>query len=105
MTGMEQRGRILLLTEIGGTVKFPSGIVELFETHTANKRDPTIQLTIVHFNQLSTPGHIAWYNSPLGSLDSITGDPRSRRNIDNRTEMNPQGPIVTTIPESKNTRN
>ena len=42
---------------------------------------------------------------PIMSLDSGIDVPRSGRNIDNHTVMNPQGLIVTTIQESNIAKN
>ena len=66
------------------------------ESH-KNGNNPTIQPTIVHSNQSIVPVHIDWDYFPLGGLYSVTDVPRFRWNHDNRTGMNPQGPIVTTI--------
>ena len=63
---MEQLYQVLLLTEIGGSVKFLVGIAHPFRIHRANWNDPTIRPTIVHSNQVKI-----WVNSdrdysPLG---------------------------------------
>ena len=60
-----------------------------FRNHKANRKKPTIQPTIVHFNQATVPGHSDWDYFPLGSLDSGTDVPISGRNIYNHTGMNP----------------
>ena len=60
---------------------------------------------MVHSNQLTVPGNSDREYFPLVSLDSGTAVPRSGRNIDNRTGMNPQVPIVTTISESNSVSN
>ena len=44
------------------------------------------------------PVHSGWNHFPIRSLNSGIDVPRSVRNIYNRTGVNPQGPIVTTIP-------
>ena len=78
------------------------GIVNLFRNHTANQTEPTIQPTIVHYNQATVTGHSDWEYLPLRILDSGT-DVRSRgsgKNIDNHAGVNPQGPIVARIPET-----
>ena len=55
------------------------------------------KVTITGYSDLDHP--------PLGILDSGTDVPRYGRNIDNRTGMNPQVPIVTTIPDSNRSNN
>ena len=75
------------------------GISNPVRTETANWMESTTQPTIVHFNQETISGHIDCNHSPLRSLDSVTDVPRYGRNIDNYTGMNPQGPIVTMLPE------
>ena len=76
------------------------GITEPFSTDAKNMRNPIIQPAIVQLYQETTTVHSDQNHSPLGSLDSGTDIPISGRNIDNRTGMNPQGPIGTTILES-----
>ena len=106
MTGTEKPAQILFqTTEIGGSVKYSMGIENPFRTDTENCTDPTIKPTAVHFNQATKLGHIDWKHFLLGSLDSGTYVTRYGRNIDNHTEMNPQTPIVTTIPESSRSNN
>ena len=70
MAGMEQPTQVSLLTEIGGSSKFSVGIAHPFRTHRANLNDPSIQLTIVHYDQEPVLGHSDLYYFPLGSLDS-----------------------------------
>ena len=102
MTGTEQPAQILLLTtEMGGSIS----ITNLLGDDTNNRMDSTIQPTISHFKQEAVPGHSDWYHFLIGSLNNGIDVPRSRLNIDNRTEMNSQGPIVTTIPESNISNN
>ena len=105
MTGIEQPAQVSLSTEIGGSVKFSVGITNPFRTNTTNRTDPNIQPTTVHCKQATVLGHSDQYHTPLWSLDSGTDVPRSGRNIDNRTSMNPEGPIVTTIPYSNSAGN
>ena len=93
------------ITEIGGAVKHSMGIAHLFKADTSNKRDPTIKPTILHFSQDTGPGHIDWNNFPIRILNRVIDVPRSGQNIDNRTGMNPQGPIFTTILESNGANN
>ena len=100
MRGVEQPAQVLLPTEIGESVKLSVGIGNQFRNHTANRTYPTIQPTITHSDQPTGPGHNDRDYSTLGSLDSGTDVPISGRNIDNRTEMNPQGPMMTIILES-----
>ena len=69
-------------------------------TDTANWTYPTIQPTIAHLNQETRPLHNDQNHFPIGSLNSCIDVPRSRRNIDNRTRMNPQLPIITITPDS-----
>ena len=97
--------KVLLPTEIGGSVKLSIGIMNPFRTHTVNQTDPAIQKITVWSNLETEPGHSDWEYFPLESLESGTDVPRSGRNIDNRTGMNSQVPIVTTILESNITSN
>ena len=106
MTGTEQPDEILLSpTEIGGSVKYSMGITKPFRTDTANWADPAIQPTIAQFKNSTVPGHSDHKNSPLDILDSGTDVTRSGWNIDNCSGMYPQGPIVSTIPESNRAKN
>ena len=105
MSGMEKPVQVSLPTEIGGSVKFLLGNVNPFRTHTENRADLTIQPTIVHSNQANVLGHNYQYHFPLGILYSGTNIPISGHNIDNRTGMTLQGPIITTISESKSVSN
>ena len=96
MMGTEQPAQILLpTTEIVGSIS----IANPFRTETANQRDPTIQPTIVPFKQANVPGNSDHKYFPIGSLNSGMDVPRSAQNIDNLTDMNPWGTIVTTKPE------
>ena len=54
---------------------------------------------------MTGPGHSDQNHLPIGSLNSGIDVPRSGRNIDNPTGMNPQGPIVITISESNRANN
>ena len=106
MTGTEKPAKILLpTTEIGGSVKYLMGIANPFRTEIANQTDPTIQPTVTHFNQLIGMLHSYWNHFCLGSLDSGTDVPRSKRNIDNHTGMNPHEIIITTISVSNRSNN
>ena len=105
MAGTEQPDQILLPAEIGGSIKYSIGIVNPFSNGTSNQTDPTIQPIIVHLNQMNGPIHSDQRYFPLVSLDSGTDVSISGRNIDNRTGMNPQGHMVTTIPESSRANN
>ena len=96
----ENMSRVSFLIEIRGSKTFSVGIAYPFRTHRANCNKPNIQPTIIHCNQETVWGNSDWYYCPLGSLDSGT-DVQIRgygHNIDNRTGMNPQGPIGTIIP-------
>ena len=97
MAGMEQPAQILLPnTEIRVFVS----IVDTLRTDTANQTDLTIQPTIFHLKEVTVPVHSDQNHPPIGSLNSDIDVPRSGRNIDNGTEMNPKVPIVNTISES-----
>ena len=99
MTGMEKTAQILVpTTEIGESIKYSMGISNPFRADTLNRTDPTIQPTTAHCNQAAGLGHSDKNHFPLVILDSGTDVPKSGWNIDNRTGINPQGPIVTTIP-------
>ena len=76
------------------------GITDPFRTDTTNRRNPIIQPTIVQFYQDNILVHSDQNHFPIGSLDSGTDVPISRRNIDNLTGMKPQGHIGNMIPES-----
>ena len=96
MTSTEQPDQILLKnTEIGGSVS----IAKKLRTDTANRNDPTIQQTTVHLKKGTGLGNSDRNHLPKGSLNSGIYVTRSGRNIYNNTGMNPQGQIVTTIPE------
>ena len=88
MTGTEKLSQVSLLTEIGGYVKFSVGIMSPFRTNTANRTDPTIQPTIVHYKLDTGLGHSDRKYSPLRSMDSDADVPRSGWNIDNHNGMN-----------------
>ena len=106
MMGTEQTGQISLpTTEIRRSIKHLMGIANPIRTDTENLMDSTIQPTIVQLNWATATGHIDQNHSLLGTLDSGTDVPRSGRNIDNHTEMNPQGPIMNTIPKSNRANN
>ena len=94
--GMRQ---ILFPIETVDSEEFSVGIAHTFRSNGARQNDLAIQPTIFQSNQ-----DTGWGNSDqdfhLGSLKSVT-DVQSgyfRRNIDNRTVVNPQGPIRTIIP-------
>ena len=92
--GTEQPAQMLLqTTEIVGSVS----IANPLRYDTVIQTDPNIQPTIVHFKQATIPGGSDWNHLPIGSFNIGIYVPISGRNIDNRTKMNPQGPIVTTI--------
>ena len=74
-------------------------------TDTDNWAEPNNQLTIVHFKQATGPRHNGRNYIPIGILNSGIDVTRYVRNIDNHTGMKPQGPIVTTIPESNREKN
>ena len=81
MMGTEQPPHILLTTttQIGQSLI----IANPLRADTENLTDPTM-------------GHNDQNHFPIGSFNSGIDDPRSVRNIDNRTVMNPQGTNVTT---------
>ena len=84
MTGTEQPDQFLLPnTEIGESVSIDNTL----STGTAYQTDPTIQLTIVHLNQATWPGHSDRNHFPIQSLNSGIDFPRSMCNIDHRTGM------------------
>ena len=102
MTGKEQQAQILFpTTEIGGSIN----IAIKLRADTANNMEPTIQPTIIHLKQANGTRHGERNHLPIGILNSGIDVPRSGRNIDNHIGMNPQGPIVTTIPESNRANN
>ena len=86
MKSTEQPAQIsFLTTQIGGSEKYLMVIADPFRSDTEDCTDPTIQQTIVHFNQETGLGHSYRNHSPFVSFDSGTDVPRSMRNIDNRT--------------------
>ena len=102
MTGTEQPYKILFpTTEIGGSESNANPL----RAGTENRTDPTIKKTIVHFKQTTVPGKIDQNQFPISNLNSGIDVPIHGYNIDNRTGINPQGPIVTTIQESNKTKN
>ena len=92
---------MFLTTELGGSVS----ITNTLRADTVNWVDPTIQPTIIHSKQATGLGKSDQNHFPIRSLNSGIHVPRSGRYIDNCTGMNPQGPIVSTIPESNRTNN
>ena len=101
-TVMEQLYQILFsTTEIGGSVS----IANTLRNGTENLTDPTIQPTIFNLKQATGTGHSERNHLTIGSLNSGIDVPKYRQNIDNRTGVNPQGPIVTTIPDSNRSNN
>ena len=102
----EQLDQILFpTTKIGGSVKHLIGIANLFRTNTKKWMDPTIQTKNFHLNQETVMGHSDQKHPPLSSLDSGTDVTRSTRNIDNLTDMIPQGPIATNVPDYNRANN
>ena len=102
MTGTEQPDQIFLrTTEIGGSIS----IVKTLKADTENWKDTTIQQTIFQFKQANVPGNSDLNHFLIGSFNSGIDVTRPGRNIDNRTGVNPQGHIVTIIPESNRANN
>ena len=102
MMDTEQLAQIFLpTTEIGGFVS----IANTLRTETENWTEPIIQPTIFHLKQENGPGHSDRNHLPIWSLNSGIDVPIPGRNIDNRTGVNPQGSIVTTIPDSNRENN
>ena len=62
--------------------------------------NPTNQPTIFNINQVTIPRHSDWKHFLIRSFNSGIYVPIYGQNIDNRTGMNPHGPIMTTIQES-----
>ena len=93
----EQRFQILFLTtDIGGSVS----IANTLRTDTVNWKDPNIQPTIVHLKQATGLGHSDRNHFLNRLVNSDIYIPRYVGNIDNRTGMDPQGPIMNTVPKS-----
>ena len=93
---MDQQAQILFpTTEIGGSVS----ITNTLGSDTANRT------AIILFKQATVPGHSDRNHLPIGSFNGGIDVLRSRQNIDKCNGMNPQGPIVTTIPESNGYNN
>ena len=105
MMGTEQLAQVLLPTEIVGYTTLLLGIANPLNNYTENWVYPTIQPIIFQYTQATGPENSDREYFPLGSLDSGTYVPISRRNIVNRTGMNPQAPIVITIPHSNIAKN
>ena len=70
-----------------------------------NRIDPNSQPTILHLKQVIKPVKNDRNHLPIRILNIGIDVPRYGRNIDNRTGMKPQGPILTTIPESNRANN
>ena len=100
-TGTEKLAQISLTTnEIEGSVNYSMGIANPLRTDEVNRKDPTIQPTIIQSNQATGTVH-SYCNPPLiGILDCSTDITGSGRNFDNSVGINPQVSIMTTIPES-----
>ena len=97
MNYMEQPAQILFPTnEIEGSIS----IMYTLRTDTSKHTDPTIQPTRLHLKQANGPVHSELNHFLIRILNSGIDVTSSGRNIDNPTRMNPQGTIVTTIPES-----
>ena len=102
MTGTEQLAQILFPnTEIGRSIS----IEKPLRDDTANLTFLTNQPTIVDLNQSTTPEKIDQKQFLIVCLNSDIDVTRSGRNIDNRAGMNPQGSIVTMIPDSNRSNN
>ena len=86
MTGTEKPVQIFLDTEIGESVS----IANTIRSYTVNRMDPSIQPTIFHLKKVTGPGHSYRNHFLFGSLNRGIDVPRSGRNIDNCTGMNPQ---------------
>ena len=80
-------------------------IANPFRTDIKNWTDHTIQPTIIHFKKANGPVHSDRNHFLMGILNSGIDVPRYGRNIDKCTRMNPQGPIMTTIPKSNGAKN
>ena len=104
---MEQLDQFLLPIETEGYEKFSVGIVYPFRTHRVTRNNLTIQSTIFQYNQATGWGKIDQYYFTLSSLKSYydVWSGGSRGNIDNRTKVNPQGPLGTIIPETNSLSN
>ena len=106
MTGKKQLVKISFPnTEIGGPVKHSIGITNPFRDGIENHTYPTIQPTNIHFNQKTRQGNSDWNQFNFKNLNIGIDFSRSRQNIDNRIGMNPQGTILTTIPDSNRANN
>ena len=81
------------------------GIANPFKTYKANQMNPNIQPNIFHLIHLTGPVHSGWIHFPISILESGIDVPIYRQNIGNSNEMNPQGPILTMIPESNRENN
>ena len=93
----EKPDQVLLpTTEIRGYVS----IANKLRSDTASQTNTTIQQTLFHIKKVTGLGHSDWNHFPIGSLNSGIDVPRPGRNIDKQPRMYPQGPIVTTIPDS-----
>ena len=99
--GTEKLAQILLTTtEIEGSVKYLMGIANPFRTDKVNRKDPTIQPTIIQSNQATGMVHSDCNHPLLGILDCGTDITGSGRNFDNSIGINPQVSIMTKIIES-----
>ena len=78
---------------------------ESIRSDTENEMDTTIKPTIIHHKQETGTGHSDWNHFKIRILNSGIDVTISRRNIDNHTEMKPQGTIMTTFPESNRANN
>ena len=92
---------LFLTNEIGGSIS----IGDQLSSDTENLTNPTIKPTIFYSKQATGPGHSDWNHLPIGILNTGIDVPIYRQNIDNHTDMNPQGPISTTVLESNRAHN
>ena len=96
MEGMEQPAQILFpTTEIGGSIKYFTGISNSFNNDTANQMDHSIKPTIDHFKPATLLWHSDMNHFPLGSLYSGTDVPKSGKiqiNAHGKTHRDPSLP-------------
>ena len=87
------------------SIQMTTPLGKSLRTDTENWTDPTSQSTIFHLNQATGLGHNDRNHLPISSSNISIDVPRYGCNIDCHTGMKPQGPIVTTIPESNRANN
>ena len=87
------------------SIRMTTTLGKSLRTDTVNLMDPTGQPKIVHIKKATGQGKNDQNPFPIGSFNVGIDVLIYRQSIDNPNGMKPQGPIVTTIPESNRSNN